>query len=125
FYDIDSLVNINVLQSKNKEEILNFYQGEGSLKQFFFSTITSELNADESPFVIGYLTDLLSDKFLKYDFSNTGRKSMWTYLDNVLLEDDFRGLEFLSQKYQNYAELALFHAGFLRNYDENKGTLNL
>ncbi|MFT4260988.1 MAG: hypothetical protein ACMXX9_00985 [Candidatus Woesearchaeota archaeon] len=127
FYDLSQRVSLAELNKLSKQELIDFYKNKGDLKQFFFSAISTTLTDSESPFVIGYLSDVLADKFLNYDFSKTGRKSMWEYLSDdpdITNNEDYRGYEFLRSKYQMYAELALFHSSFLREYNNSSGNLN-
>lgn len=126
FFDANDLVSLKELKENTTFELNSFYAGDVSLNQFFFSAICNEVTDSESPFIIGYLSNILSDKFMKFDFSLTGRKSMW---QNVFEEkdlssfEDLKGLEHLSIKYQSKAELALFNSSFLKKYLASKNTV--
>lgn len=125
FFELNNHVNKKRLKNSSYLKLIDFYEGENSsLRQFFFSAISNKLTESESPFVIGYLSDVLSEKFLSYDFSQTGRKSMWKYVfdQQEIIKNSKKSFEQLSQAYQDTAELALFHSSFLPSYHETKSS---
>jgi hypothetical protein len=126
FFDTNDLVSLKELKANTTDELKSFYAGDASLNQFFFSAICNEVNDFESPFIIGYLSNILSDKFINFDFSLTGRKSMWQNVfeeKDLSLFENLKGLEYLSTKYQSRAELALFNSSFLKQYLSSKNTV--